>query len=414
VKPSRLAAALVLILAAAGSVAAVARMRKGSPSTLPTAVVAKTTFVDYLQLRGEIRPVRSTVLSAPMSGGSDLLILKLARNGAVVEPGEVVVQFDTTNQQRTLEQKQSELKQAESEIEKAAAEQRRRVQAAATGVEQARSAETRAKLDLEGVDLRPRVEAEHFKIKLLDAHEVVREAEHKLEAERASTAADVASARQKRDKASFDVRETERTMAGMTLKAPGRGPLTILPNRRAANAFAQSAPEFRAGDRAFFGAQIAELPDLSSIQMTCRIDEVDRARVERGRATLIRVDALPDRELKGTVQDISMMARPDFTTFPPTRNFDLTVTVGDNDPRLRSGMSASARVEMDRLSNAIVVPAAAVFQRGGSAVAYVVTNRAVEVRTVKVLRRGRDQIAIAGGLREGERVALKEPEDAVK
>lgn len=412
-KTSRVIVAVVLLVVAAGSVAAVARLRKSSASTLPTAVATRTTFVDYLQLRGEIRPVRSTVLSAPMSGGSDLLILKLARNGSIVEAGEVVVQFDTTNQQRTLEQKQSELKQADSEIEKALAEERRRIQAAATALEQARSAEARAKLDLEGADLRPRVEAEHFRIKLLDAQEVVREAGHKLDAEKASAAADVANARQKRDKASFDVRETERTMAGMTLKAPGRGPLTILPNRRAANAFAQSAPEFRAGDRAFFGAQIAELPDLSNIQMTCRIDEVDRAKVERGRSTLIRVDALPDRELKGTVRDISMMARPDFTTFPPTRNFDLILSVGDNDPRLRSGMSATARVEMERVPDVIVVPTAAVFQRAGAAVVYVVSARAVEPRAIKVIRRGRDQVAISG-LADGLRVALKEPEEAAR
>jgi multidrug resistance efflux pump len=409
----RTAIGLVLLLLAAASVAAVARLRKAGGSTaLPSAAVARTTFVDYMQLRGDIRPVRSVVLSAPMSGGSDLLILKLARNGSTVEPGDVVVQFDTTNQQRTLEQKQSELKQAESEIEKAVVEERRRVQAAATALEQARSAATRAKLDLEGADLRPRVEAEHFAIKYADALEVVREAGRKLEAERASAAADVASAKQKREKASFDVAETERTIAGMTLKSPGRGPLTILPNRRAANAFAQSAPEFRTGDRAFFGAQIAELPDLSSIQMTCRIDEVDRARVEPGRATLIRVDALPDRELKGAVRDISMMARPDFTTFPPTRNFDLVVSVSDNDPRLRSGMSATARVEMTRLNNVIVIPSTAVFQRGGSAVAYVIAGGAAQARALKVLRRGRDQVAIAEGLREGERVALKEPEDA--
>src|SRR5262249_52860873 len=161
--------------------------------------------------------------------------------------------------------------------------------------------------------------------------------------------------------------------------APGRGPLTILPNRRAATAFVQSAPEFRTGDRAYFGAQIAELPDLTAIQMTCRIDEVDRARVELGRATLIKVDALPDRELTGSVRDISMMARPDFTTFPPTRNFDLTLGVADNDPRLQSGMSATARIEMARLNGVLVVPSAAVFQRGGSPTAFVVAkNGAVE------------------------------------
>jgi multidrug efflux pump subunit AcrA (membrane-fusion protein) len=166
VKRSRVIVALVLLVVAAGSVAAVTRLRRGGSTTLPTTVVARTTFVDYLQLRGEIRPVKSTVLSAPMSGGSDLLILKLARNGAVVDAGEVVVQFDTTNQQRTLEQKQSELKQAESKRE-GRCRAKTAGQAAATA--SSRRSRCRPSTRLEGADLRPRVEAEHFRIKLLDA-----------------------------------------------------------------------------------------------------------------------------------------------------------------------------------------------------------------------------------------------------
>jgi multidrug efflux pump subunit AcrA (membrane-fusion protein) len=235
--------------------------------------------------------------------------------------------------------------------------------------------------------------------------------EQKVSAEHASAAADVASARQKRDKAVFDVRETERLIAGMTIRAPGRGPITILPNRRAAaSVFAQSAPEFRAGDRAFFGAQIAELPDLSVIQLTCRIDEVDRARTQNGRAVLVRVDALPDRELTGSVQNISLMSRPDFTQFPPTRNFDLVVGLRDNDPRLRSGMSATARIELERLNDVLVVPAAAVFQRGGAPTVYEIDGSDIVPRRLSILRRGRDQIAIADGVKERARVSLKDPE----
>jgi len=407
----RAAIAVVMVIATAASAVAVVRFRSGAGPSLPTAVVAKGVFIDYLQLRGEVRPARSTMLSAPMSGGSDLQIIRLVKTGTVVRSGDVVVQFDTTQQQRTLEQKQSELKQAESEIEKTLAEQRRREQAARTALEQARSALARAKLDLEGADLRPRIEAEHFRLKASDAEETVRELDQKLASERISAAADVASARQKRDKARFDVSETERIMAGMTLRAPGSGPITVLPNRRAAaSVFAQSAPEFRAGDRAYFGAPIAELPDLSSIQLSCRIDEIDRARVQAAAVSLVRVDALPDRELKGSVRDISLIARPDFTQFPPTRNFDLIVALSDNDPRLRSGMSATARIEVERLSGVLVVPAAAVFQSGGASTVYVVNRSGAEARRVKLLRRGRDQVAIASGVGEGDRVALKEPE----
>src|SRR5262249_1721964 len=323
----------------------------------------------------------------------------LARNGAAVNAGDVVVQFDTTVQQRTLEQKQSELKQAESEIDKALAEQRRREQAARTALDQAQSAASRARLHLEGAALRPRGAAGHLKLKASDAEQTVRELEQKVAAERASAAADVASAKQKRDKALFDVRETERLIAGMTVRAPASGPITVLPNRRAATSvFAQSAPEFRAGDRAFFGAQIAELPDLSVIQLLCRIDEVDRARMQNGRSVLVRVDALPDRELSGTVDSISLIARPDFTQFPPTRNFDLIVALSDNDQRLRSGMSATARIELERLNNVLVVPTAAVFQRGGAPTVYEIDRSTVVPRRVSILRRGRDQIALADGI----------------
>ena len=406
------AAIAVVVMLVVGSVAAFARLRHGTAAgSLPTATVARTSFVDYLQLRGEIRPAHSTLLTAPMSGGSDLQIIQLARNGATVQAGDVVVQFDTTLQQRTLEQKQSELKQAESEIDKALAEQRRREQAARTALEQARSAVARARLDLEGAELRPRVEAEHFKLKAADADQTVRELEQKETAERDAAAADVASARQKRDKALFDVRETERLIAGMTIKAPAAGPISILPNRRAATSvFAQSAPEFRAGDRAFFGAQIAELPDLSVIQLACRIDEVDRARIQISRAVLVRVDALPDRELKGSVQNISLMSRPDFTQFPPTRNFDLIVGLADNDARLRSGMSATARIELERLNDVLVVPAAAVVQRAGAPTVYEIDGASVVPRRVSILRRGRDQIAIASGVQERARIALKDPD----
>ena len=106
------AAILTLIVTVALSMAAVTAFRRDHGSApLPTALVAKTTFVDFLQLRGEIRPVRSVVLTAP-STGTDLQIVELATNGAKVAAGDVVVIFDPTVQQRTLETKQSELKQA--------------------------------------------------------------------------------------------------------------------------------------------------------------------------------------------------------------------------------------------------------------------------------------------------------------
>jgi RND family efflux transporter MFP subunit len=365
--------------------------------------------VDFLQLRGEIRPVRSVVLTAP-STGSDLQIVDLATNGAKVAAGDVVVTFDPTVQQRTLETKQSELKQAESEIERTEAEQRRRVASAQSELEEAKKALARARLELQGNELRARIEAENFVIAVSNAEAHVRELEAKIDGERMAAQADVVIARQKRDKALFDVRDTERIVGSLEVRAPIAGSISLLPNFRAGGPGMRSAPEFKRGDRAWFGAAIAELPDLSAIQMTARVDEADRGRVKAGSGVRVRVDAVPDRELTGTLKDISVVAKPDFTTWPPVRNFDVVVALSDADARLRSGMSASARVELDRLPGVLVVPTGAVFQRGAATIVYVVARGTVESRPVTVLRRGRDQIAIASGVSEGERVTLKEPD----
>ncbi len=251
--------AVVIVVGVSVAVAAALRRDTGS-SSLPTALAARTTFVDFLQLRGEIRPVRSIVLTAP-SSGTDLQIVELATNGAKVAAGDVVVTFDPTVQQRTRETKQSELKQAESEIDRTEAEQRRRVASAQSELDEAKKALERARLELQGNELRARIEAEKFVIAVSDAEEHVRELETKVDGERMAAQADVAIARQKRDKAQFDVRETERIIASLQVRAPIAGSISLLPNFRAGGPGMRNAPEFKRGDRAWFGAQIAELPE---------------------------------------------------------------------------------------------------------------------------------------------------------
>src|SRR3989442_11580485 len=176
---SRRSLVIVGLLAAAISLAGVARLRRDRMPPLPTAVVTKGTFIDYLQLRGEIKPLHSVILTAP-SSGADLQIIEIARNGALVNPGDVVVQFDTTTQQRTLEQKQSELKQAESEIEKADADFRRREQAALAELAESRLAAERARLDLAQKDVKSARDGEKLDLALADAEQHTPELEQKL------------------------------------------------------------------------------------------------------------------------------------------------------------------------------------------------------------------------------------------
>jgi HlyD family secretion protein len=183
--------------------------------------------------------------------------------------------------------------------------------------------------------------------------------------------------------------------------------VTVMPNFRAGNW--GSWPEFKEGDRAWSGAGLVELPDLSTLRINGRIEEADRGRVKLQQDAVIRVDALPDKEFTGRVADISPLAKPDFTGWPVRKNFDLSLQIDQVDPRLRPGMSTTARVAVERLPNVIVIPAETSFVKSGKTVVYVLRGSKFEERVVEIARRGNGQLVIAKGLKLGERVATRDP-----
>jgi RND family efflux transporter MFP subunit len=382
--------------------------RPASSSGIPVADVTAGDFLDTLALRGDIKPVKSIVLNAPVIGTGDLRIVKLARAGSTVKRGEPVVQFDTTTLQRTLEEKQSELKRAASDIDRAHAQARMQEEQNVTEQTRARNDVERARLDTTAADLLSPVEAQEKKLALSDAQHRLRATDEKVSSGKDGNAADLESLKQKRDKALAEVRQAERNLASMTLTAPADGMVTLMQNYSASSGMS-TAPDFREGDRPWPGAAIAELPSMASVVTEAHVDEADRGRLQTGQSVMVRIDALPDKELTGTIKEIGALARADIGSWPPVRNFDVVVALDRSDPSLRPGMSASLRVVVDRVPHTTLVPAGAVFTRDGRSVVYVVAGGGFEMRVVEVSRRNDERVAVTRGVKPGERVALKDP-----
>jgi len=395
-------AVVVVVTATLG----IARLARSAPA-VPTTEVTQGEFVEWLQLRGEVKARLSSILTAP-SGAGDIQIVELVPNGKPVKKGDVVVRFDITQLQNTLDQKRSEMKQAEAEIEKARSDARLKEEQDLTDLQKARYDVDRARLDVSKAEVISVIEAEKFKLALTDAQQRLREAEQKLAANRAAGAADVEIRRQKREKALFEVRQAERNIAAMTLRAPVDGFAILMPNWRAGPGMG-NAPEFRQGDRAWPGASIVELPDQSTLRVALRVEEADRSRLAPNLQARIRVDAVPDKEFSAVIQDISPLAKPDFTNWPPVKNFDTVLQLKESDPRLRPGMSATTRIAVERIPNSIIVPAEAVFPRSGRTVVYVLRGSTFEERPIQIARRSGGQVRVAGGVKPGERIALKDP-----
>ena len=376
-----------------------------SAVAIPTAEVLRKDFVDTLEIKGEVKALRSKIIAAPYSAG-DLLIVNLVPNSTKVKKGDVLVQFDATTMQQKLAQDQSSVKSAEAEIQQSQAAARLKDEQDVTDVMNAKFDAEKARMDASKQEILSAIDGEQAKLKVVDAEETLKSAQAKLKADRAAAAADLASKKEKLSQAQYQVQLDEHSLASLTVRAPLDGVVALQNHWQPQGG---QAP-FKQGDRAWPGMAIAELPDPSSLKISARVEEAERGQLKVGQSVEVHVDAVPDRSLAGHVEDISPTASMDFGAgWPIPRNFSVDIALSESDPRLTPGMGAKVRVSVAKFPDGIVIPSSALFRKAGRAVAYVQRGSKFDEMPLEVSRRNPEEVLVAKGLQAGERVALKDP-----
>ncbi|MGH9406264.1 MAG: efflux RND transporter periplasmic adaptor subunit [Terriglobia bacterium] len=395
----------ILVVIAGGTSVAIAKFAR-HPVSIPTAFVRRGTFTQYLELRGSVVASRSIALKVPAQAGGQVRILKIASNSSEVKRGEVVIQFDASQLEQTLHSDQVTLKQAEATIGDTRAKTEQIGEKDKTALLKAQFTLEQDRLKAAQKEILAKIDGEEDELKVVDDQTAVVEAEQQLKSDEADGKAQVDGKIAPRDKAEADVRRIQAELAAMAVKAPIDGMISILPNPP----WNDNAPLYRPGDQVGPGSEIAELPDLTTLEVEVRVDEVDRGKIRPGEPVNVRVDAVPGRVLRGAVANIGTLARIDFSAgFPWPRNFDTKVRLLDSDPRLRPGMSAGLRIAIETIPGAVLIPAKAAFQQSGQTVAYVLQDSKFVARRVDASRPSDGEVAVFSGLTAGEKVALKQP-----
>ena len=393
----------VVLVAGVGVVVGSVRLSRRSP-TVPTFEVKRGEFLDSLQFRGEVKALKSVTIAAPADAG-DLQIIKLAADGTAVKPGDSVVEFDKTKTEQDLAQYRSALKSAQAAIEQAKAQARLNEEEDKTAVLKAGYDVQSAKLEASKQEIVSKIEGEEAKLKLADAEQKLREAQAKQKSDESLNKATIEASVEASRKAQYDVEKAERGLTRMTVIAPSAGTISVLQHWMGSG----EAP-YRAGDRAWPGAAIAELPDATTLRISARVDESERGRLAVKQPVTVQLNAIPDKQFTGHIEQISAIAALDFSSgWPITRNFILEIVLDQTDARFKPGISGQVTVVVDRVADALTIPAQALFQRSGQNVAYVWRSGQFEERAVDVGRRSGDRVMVAKGLQAGEQIALKDP-----
>lgn len=372
--------------------------------TVPTIDVKRGEFLDSLEIRGEIKALKSVGVTAPAEAG-DLQILEIVNDGAKVKPGDPIVQFDKTKTDQELAQYRSSLKYAEADIEQTRAQARLTEEQDLTAVSKARFDLESAKLDAGKQEIVSKIEGAEAQLKVDDAKQALKQAEAKLKSDRSASKATIDGKIAAREKALFDVKRAETALSKMTVPAPIAGIISLVPVWHPGG-----EAVFKAGDHAWPGAPIAELPESSSLRVSARVDETERGRLAVNQAVMVHLDAVPDRQFTGRIEEISTIASEDYRAgWPIPRNFDLRMILDQLDPRLRPGMTAQITIIAQRIPNVLIVPVQAMFQKEGETFAYLWEGSRFRQQNIEVSRRSGDRVVVAKGLQAGDKVALRDP-----
>jgi HlyD family secretion protein len=402
---------LVVVLAGGGIAVSLARLR-GAERQLPTGRVERGNIDPKVYVTGEFRTPNSALLLAPSVGGT-LQIIHLAKTGDLVKPGDVVLEFDPSEQEYNLEQAQSQLNLADQQISKSKADGAVSTANDQVALLHARFDVRRAELDCSQNELLSAIQGKINNLALEEAKRRLSQLEQDVQSRAASNQAQLAVSQEQRTKALLDIKLAQDRIQSMTIRSTMAGLFTRKGNRDATSIGwvppGMTLPEFQEGDQTFPGRVIGQVLDVTQMEIFSQVPETARADIAAGESIEIQVDSDPKQPIAGKVKTVSGMATGSDWGGDPTRRFDVTFGMDGQNASLRPGQTAHIIIRGETLRDVLHLPRQAVFMRDGKPVVFVRSGRTFESRPVKI-KHSLESLVVVEGITEGTEVALVDPE----
>ncbi len=406
----------VRAMPAAASGPAMAEVRRGP-------VVLKRTA------RGELRAGRTEVIYAPRLPGV-IKIARMARPGTFLRAHDLVVEFDAAEQRTRLEEKKLDIERVEELIQQEKADEAISENQDEVDLLAARFAVRRAELDAKRNELLPPSEAQKNLARLEDMRRSLARVEEDQKARREHARGRLEILEERKRKSVTELEQERREIEQTRLTAPFDGLVRVATDAPGFGGGTPGTEYLREGDEVGGGSEVAEVLDLTQLQVVAPVRVSEAAFLKAGQEAEVLLDALPETALDAQVtsggeteagrgrradpgQRLEMRLDLDMT--PLLDRVAQSGAAGQQEAAarlgelVRPGMLGGVEVFFETYPDAVVAPAAAVVERDGEWLARVVSGGRIVERKLTVL--GSDGIltVVGGGLQPGEMVLIDGP-----
>jgi HlyD family secretion protein len=367
--------------------------------------VTKGRFVREVEARGKLEAVRATPVIVPPESGRAQKVAFLERDGARIEKGQTIVEFDPYDARREEADGQADLAAARARIAKAESEGTKNERSLTLDRDVAKEELDRAEtFELTDEELfsrhqiiESRIDKELFEKRTDVADRKLDQTGHLSDAERALGQIDAGKARLKIDIA-------EKGLRSLRIAAPHDGLLVLERNWRGEVTFV--------GDTLWPGQKIAELPDLSELEAHVFVLEADGAGLKTDLQARVAIEGQPGREHEAKVARVEPLAKTrDYQS--PVKYFEAVLALARTDPEtMKPGQKVRAVIRLEEAEDVLAIPRGAIFDKDGRRVVYRRQGGSFEPVEVRIGRQSISRAVVESGLSEGDRIALRDPTES--
>ena len=356
------------------------------PVAVQTAKAETGPVSGELTYTGTTRPTQQVALKSQVSGE---IIALLVDVGDAIAQGETLAQLDGDLQTTNLNQAQAELSARRAQTAQAEVS----ISDAQAAVVQAQSTLGQARIDasrlrrLANQGAISQQEAEAAELAAVNAEQAVLSAQAQVNAQRQA----IASAADQVDAQQAVLAQTQKQLSYADL----RSPLTGVVLSRQANV----------GDFVASGATVLELGDLSQLEVTVQVSELDIAKLRVGQPARVQLDAFPgEGSITGQIEQISPVADS------MSRLIPVQITIPNLDGRMGSGLLARVQFSTGRAAG-VVVPVSALSVGKEDNTVFVVEGEGEAAkaiaRPVRIGKQDQDRVEILSGLEPRDSFVVK-------
>lgn len=177
--------------------------------------------------------------------------------------------------------------------------------------------------------------------------------------------------------------------------------------------------KMKIGDQVWYGVKIAEIPDLSSMEVKSQIPEAHYSNLKTGQAVAVQVPALENLELDAQIKTIKEVAIPrkeangagfvadDFSSIAKVIETEITLLTSDQ--RLRPGMNVTVTYITQRFDQVLTIPLSAVATVNGRSTVWLKRGNKFTIQAIELGAQNPTKAVVVNGLLEGAEVLLDHP-----